>query len=168
MLKKSWNILLLGICTLFILNCLSCRLNQPKASVNETSKELKLRQSIIKEAAKHQGTAYKAAGKTPKGFDCSGYTGYVFKQFDIDLAASSAAQAQEGTEVPLKQAKEGDLIFFGRNGRKGKVMHVGIVSKNTKEGIYMWHSSSSKGVIETNLSTSSYWKAKILYLRRVL
>jgi lipoprotein Spr len=163
MLRKNENILLLVILMIAVMSCHRSHQTETKSRVSST-----VSKSVVLEAAKYKGTKYKAAGKTPQGFDCSGYTSYVFRQFDVELSASSSLQAKQGKEVRQKEAKAGDLIFFGRNGRKGKVMHVGIVSKNTAEGLFMWHSSSSKGVIETNVSASSYWKPKILYVRRVL
>jgi cell wall-associated NlpC family hydrolase len=65
----------------------------------------------------------------------------------------------------MKIAQQGDLLFFGRSGH---VTHVGIVV-NTKNGYpVMIHSSSRKGVNETNLKTSAYWKKRFLYATKIL
>ncbi len=87
--------------------------------------EVKLRQQIIKEAKKHKGVPYKYAGKSPRGFDCSGFTYYVFGQQNIQLNASSSTQSKQGKEIPIKKAKQGDLLFFGPDGRQGRIQHVG-------------------------------------------
>ncbi len=154
----------LGLILFFFLSCNSSPISQVEKQWDKAT----LRQSLVTEASKYKGKPYKAAGKSPQGFDCSGFTSYVFHQFDIELSASSTTQAQQGKEVALEEAEVGDLVFFGRNGRTGKLMHVGIISKNSEEGLFMWHSSSSKGVIETNISQSEYWKPKLLYVRTVL
>jgi cell wall-associated NlpC family hydrolase len=130
--------------------------------------EAKTRQLLIKEAEKHKGTPYKYAGKDPKGFDCSGFTYYVYGKHNIQLSGSSGAQAKQGKEIPVAKAKTGDLLFFGREGREGRIQHVGLVYKNNAEGLYMIHSSSKRGIVIDNVTTSSYWKPKLLFARRVL
>lgn len=130
--------------------------------------EVKTRQLIIKEAEKHKGVPYKYAGKDPKGFDCSGFTYYVYGKHNIQLSSSSGAQSKQGKEIPIAKAKNGDLLFFGREGRDGRIQHVGLVYKNTSEGLYMIHSSSKRGIVIDNVTTSKYWKPKLLFARRVL
>ncbi len=124
------------------------------------------RRDIIKAAKKNLGIKYKYAGNTPKtGFDCSGFTKYVFAEKGIDLPRVSREQAKVGRRINLKYVDKGDLIFFGK---RGKVSHVAIVSENKKGNIYVIHSTSSKGVKIDNISTSKYWKPRILFARNVL
>ena len=123
------------------------------------------RNNLIRTGKKQVGTTYKYAGKDPKGFDCSGFTSYVMKSQGITVSSSSKMQATEGKPVAINKVKPGDLIFFGKN---GKVSHVAMVVSNTKEGITVVHSTSSKGVIVQNISTSSYWKPKIMFARDVV
>lgn len=159
------------LCLFFCIIIYSCRStleSGTKKPSDNISAEMRLRKDILKEAEKYKGTKYKYAGKTPKGFDCSGYTYYVCSKFDIDLSGSSSAQSQQGKEIPVNKAKPGDLIFFGRNGRKGKIQHVGMVYKNNKDGLYMIHSSSKRGIVVDNVTTSKYWKPKLLFARTVL
>jgi cell wall-associated NlpC family hydrolase len=124
-----------------------------------------LRNSIEDFAMKQVGVKYKYAGKTPKGFDCSGFTSYVFREFDVDLSPSSKLQAKQGKSVNLKWVKKGDLIFFGSG---GKISHVALVVDNKNAGIYVIHSTSSRGVIVENVSKSTYWKKRIMFARNVL
>lgn len=130
--------------------------------------EAKTRQLLITEAEKHKGVPYKYAGKDPKGFDCSGFTYYVYGKHNIQLSGSSGAQSKQGKEIPIAKAKNGDLVFFGREGRTGRIQHVGLVYKNNSSGLYMIHSSSKRGIVIDNVTTSSYWKPKLLFARRVL
>ncbi len=129
---------------------------------------VELRNGLIDEAAKYKGIKYKYAGRSPKGFDCSGFTSYVCSKLDIKISPSSSYQSTEGVKIPLRKAMAGDLVFFGRHGKKGKIQHVGMVYKNNKEGLYMIHSSSSKGITITNVTKSRYWKNKLLYARQVV
>lgn len=139
--------------------------NYKRSKKGESREEVRLRKNITQYAQKYVGVKYKSAGKNPKGFDCSGFTGYVFKKHDIALSANSGNQARQGKKIPLRQAKTGDLLFFGNRGR---VNHVALIVSNGKEGIEVIHSTSSKGVMVQNVSKSSYWKPKILFARDVI
>lgn len=143
----------------------SRRSNTIRKSADRGSRK-ELRKDIAEHSRKYKGIKYKYAGKTPKtGFDCSGFTSYVFRKFDIEISSVSKTQARTGKEIPVKRAKPGDLIFFGK-GRK--VTHVALVTKNTRDGVFVIHSTSSKGIMEQNVSKSSYWKPKILFARDVI
>jgi len=96
------------------------------------------------------GTKYLAGGVTTKGFDCSGFTMYVFEKIGIDLPHQSGSQYQMGTAVSRSEMRAGDLVFFNTSG-KG-VSHVGIY---VGEGKFA-HASSSRGVTISSLSDSYY------------
>jgi cell wall-associated NlpC family hydrolase len=138
-----------------------------KDATTKIDAETRLRENLTEESRKHIGTKYKYAGKVPStGFDCSGFTSYVYKKHDKQLSSSSSAQSKQGKKIPLKNVKPGDLVFFSRNGKT--IMHVALVVSNTSEGINVIHSTTSKGVIIQNISKSNYWKPKILFARDVL
>lgn len=122
--------------------------------------------SVCSTAASLIGTKYLAGGMSPSGFDCSGFTNYVFKKNNILLARTSTAQSQSVKLVKAKKAKPGDLLFFGKS--KKKIHHVGIVVENKKGILKMIHSSSSKGVILTDVSSSAYWSKRLQKAGRVL
>lgn len=67
--------------------------------------------SILSIAARYVGTPYVYGGTTPSGFDCSGYTQYVFKQVGISLPRTSGAQSQAGRRVSASEARPGDLVW---------------------------------------------------------
>ncbi|WP_054955415.1 C40 family peptidase [Paenibacillus dakarensis] len=107
------------------------------------------------------GVSYKMGGTTTKGFDCSGFTGYVFKKIGITLPRASTSQYKVGTPVAKKNLKAGDLVFFNTSGRG--VSHVGIYVGGGKFA----HSSTSRGVTITALN-SSYFANKYIGAKRVM
>lgn len=116
------------------------------------------RKSVIALAEKQLGTPYVWAGNSPDGFDCSGFTSYVFGQLGTDLPRRAADQYSKGTIVKEKSVQPGDLVFFD-NG--SGISHVGIVISNPGEPLKMIHSSSSKGIIITDVSASEYWQNRL-------
>lgn len=107
--------------------------------------------SLIDMSKKYIGVHYQVAGKTPKGFDCSGFVGFIFKKAaGINLPDSSATMFEVGTSIDVKDLQIGDLVFF-KTGSKG-ISHVGIY---TGSGNFI-HSESSNGVIISSLSEKYY------------
>lgn len=125
----------------------------------------KKRKKIVRSAQKHIGTKYKAGGKNPRGFDCSGFVFYIMKENKIKMGASSHEQSFQGEPVKIKNLKQGDLIFFGS---KSRINHVGIVVRQTRNELIMIHSSSSRGIIEEDVYQSKYWTNRIQHGRSVL
>ncbi len=67
---------------------------------------------IANVAKKYVGTKYRSGGTTPRGFDCSGFTSYVYKKAGVKrLPTSSSAQRHVGKVIPRSKAKAGDLIW---------------------------------------------------------
>ena len=67
--------------------------------------------TIVSIAARYVGVPYVYGGTTPDGFDCSGFTSYVYAQVGISLPRTSSAQGSVGTKVSRDQAQPGDLIW---------------------------------------------------------
>lgn len=67
--------------------------------------------SVISIASRYIGVPYVSGGASPSGFDCSGFTQYVYGQLGIALPHSSSAQSGYGTVVPASQAQPGDLMW---------------------------------------------------------
>lgn len=124
------------------------------------------RQAVIEEAQLLLGTKYKYGGNTPReGFDCSGFTVYAYQQAGLRLPRTSQTQADVGERVRESQVRPGDLVFFRRGGR---VFHVSLVVETSPGGVWVIHSTSSRGVIRENILASTYWKPKISDYRNVL
>ena len=129
---------------------------------------LELVAEILLEADRHMGTRYKRGGKTPRGFDCSGFTSYVFKQFGYKLGASSGDQFKQGTAVESDDVRPGDLLFFqGRS--RGSVGHVAIaIDTDPDTGDIIFIHSATSGGIRVDRVSSPYYNKRYLGARRVL
>lgn len=127
---------------------------------------MQARKNIVSKARGYVGSTYKYAGTSPgTGFDCSGFTYFVFKQFNVEVSPSSAEQSRQGQKVALDKVKPADLVFFGDGSR---IQHVAMVVERNKDGIVCVHSTTSRGVIVENVSTSTYWSPRLLFARDVL
>lgn len=116
-------------------------------------------------AKSFQGVPYRMGGTDSKGFDCSGFTSTVYSHVDIPLPRTAQSQYDACKEVPLKKAEKGDLVFFGKS--KNRISHVGLVLSAPGEELMMIHSSSSQGIVITNVEQSSYWKNKLIGVGRM-
>jgi cell wall-associated NlpC family hydrolase len=118
-------------------------------------------QEIINYAKQFMGVKYVFGGASPNGFDCSGFTMYVFNKFGINLPHSASSQAGLGTAVSKSNLIPGDLVFFQTY--KSGISHVGIYIGNNN----FLEASSSRGIAITSLS-SSYYSTRYIGATRIL
>ena len=116
---------------------------------------------ILSTAARYKGVPYYFGGTTPRGFDCSGYVQYVFRQRGAQLTRTADTQFLEGVSLRKSQLKPGDLVFFSTY--EPGASHVGIYAG---EGQF-WNATSSRGVMLCQLN-DSYWGPRYYGARRVL
>ncbi len=123
---------------------------------------------VINYAYRFRGTPYRYGAMSPRGFDCSGFTSYVFKRFGIELDRSSRGQIFDGVRVKKNELQPGDLVFFQRRSGRGGVGHVGIVTKVNEDNTFHFiHSACSSGVTESK-NTESYYSRRYVGACRVL
>ena len=102
-----------------------------------------------------------------KGFDCSGFITYVFKNFGIVVPRSSIDFTNVGKEVSAAQAREGDLILFtGTDSLDKFVGHMGIVVSNS-DTLRFIHSTSGKQHGVTITPLSNYYKKRYVKTVRI-
>jgi len=105
-------------------------------------------------AKTHLGGKYSWGGTTPKGFDCSGYTQYIYKQVGINLPRTAYAQSKIGRPITDKSYQKGDLLFFLTDKKRGiPITHIGIYLENNQ---FIHAASSKKGIIISDLNRSRY------------
>jgi murein DD-endopeptidase / murein LD-carboxypeptidase len=117
---------------------------------------------VLKMIKKRLGTPYKYGGKDENGFDCSGFTSYIYKRaIGVNILSVTTEQYKTGKKISKKDLIFGDLVFFNTTGRIPS--HVGIfVGKNS-----FAHASVQKGISISSLS-SAYYKKRYVGARRIV
>lgn len=135
---------------------------EDKATVSE---ETNTGTAVVEYAKQYLGYSYVVGGKTPEsGFDCSGFTRYVFLNFGVTLASTAADQNSIGTEISRSELQPGDLILFYNEG-KTKIGHTGIYIGN---GDFIHAANPQRGVVTDNLNTNSYYNERFVTARRIV
>ena len=114
---------------------------------------------IAATAKQYLGTGYVYGGASPRGFDCSGFTMYVYSQHGYSLPHSATSQWQSGLGArvySISELQPGDLVFFNDPSRNaGKACsHAGIY---TGDGQFIHSSSSRSGGVIVSSLTSGYY-----------
>jgi len=116
---------------------------------------------MLRTASTQIGRPYRSGGCDPStGFDCSGFTTWVFNKYGIHLPRSSREQFQTGTTVAKNKLRKGDLVFF--RSKRG-INHVGIYLENGK---FIHSASHGKSVTISHLE-EDYWRTHYAGGRRV-
>lgn len=107
---------------------------------------------VLPTADRYVGVPYKWGGESPRtGFDCSGYTQYVFAKHGVRIPRTSRAQVAAGAAVPVRldALRPGDLIMFAQRGRP--ISHVAIYAGDKR----IIHSSKSGGGVRYDRLTTN-------------
>lgn len=152
---------------IFALILLTCLLAAARFSSNPERAMLSVEaatDSLLCVAYRLEGIPYRYGGKNESGFDCSGYTRYLYQQIGVDLNASAAEQYKQGLEVHADSLQAGDLLFF-RN-TNGRIFHVGLYVGEREERPSFIHASSSRGVVVDDLR-QNYFHKRLAGARRI-
>ncbi len=116
--------------------------------------------SVVDKAKSYIGSSYVYGGSSPSGFDCSGFTSYIYKQYGINLNRTASGQYSNGTAVDRSNLQPGDLIMFGKSG----INHVGIYIGDGK----MVHAANPSRGVTTDTINSGYYNTNYVGARRVI
>ena len=110
-------------------------------------------QEIADYALQFVGCRYVYGGSSPKGFDCSGFTSYVYRQFGYSLNRTASSQLDNGTPVAKEELQPGDLVIFKKGGSSKPASHVGLYIGNNQ---FVHASTSRVGVIVSGMDEAYY------------
>ncbi len=117
--------------------------------------------ALVGTALNLRGAPYRNGGSDPSGFDCSGFTQYVFAQHGIALPRDVQEQARLGKKVDPDDLAMGDLVFFTTVAAGAS--HVGIAIG----GDQFVHAPSSTGVVRVERLSATYWSQRFVAAKRI-
>ena len=117
--------------------------------------------ALISTALQLRGIQYRWGGADLNGFDCSGFTQYVFAQYGVKLPRAVRDQFRSGKSVTVDEVAPGDLLFFTTTDPGASHVAIAIGSDE------FVHAPSNTGVVRVERLRSSYWQARFLGARRV-
>jgi cell wall-associated NlpC family hydrolase len=117
--------------------------------------------ALVGTALALRGSPYRNGGSDRNGFDCSGFTQYVFAQYGVALPREVREQFHQGNAVDPNELAPGDLVFFATTDPGAS--HVAIVVG----GDQFIHAPSSAGTVRVEHLRASYWSQRYLGARRI-
>jgi cell wall-associated NlpC family hydrolase len=135
--------------------------DEPQPSASEPQASAVDGYALVGTALSLRGAPYRNGGADPTGFDCSGFTQYVFARYGVALPREVRDQFQQGKSVADGALAAGDLLFFTTTAPGAT--HVGIAVG----GDQFIHAPSSTGVVRVERLSASYWATRYLGARRL-
>lgn len=133
----------------------------------QNKKKQKKIDAVIAKARSFIGTPYKYGGLNSGGMDCSGLICNSLSAIDVNMPRVSKDQSKVGSSKNWNSIRPGDLVFFKFKEKGNKWYHAGLITSVEKGEIRFIHSSSSRGVIESDLN-QAYYRDNVKKFRRVI
>lgn len=135
--------------------------------LSEAKSEPDFPQDIVSIAEELVGSPYRAGGRSPEGFDCSGLTSYVFEKSGMKISRDSRSQGLAGIKVALDDAQPGDLIFFkGADLESNRIGHSGVVVSGAGQEVEVIH-ACNRGVVKEKIFDLKYYRDRYVTVRRM-
>ncbi|MBQ8768798.1 MAG: C40 family peptidase [Oscillospiraceae bacterium] len=148
----------------YYVNCVKGSAETKYLPYYNMQKALELRHDLLKVAKEYIGVPYVSGGTSRWGFDCSGYTQYVFNKMEVSIDRTVWMQLEDSIIVAKEDLQCGDLVIFSYTGDYGGfASHVGIYIGNDQ----VIHASSSRGVTISDLN-SAYYTTHYQCARRII
>lgn len=132
------------------------------SSISRGRTDLRKAQILLTMARKFLGVPYEWAGRSPNGFDCSGFIYYLFDQLGLGLPRMADGQFEVGMPIPRNSLQPGDLVFFSTY--EPGPSHVGIYLGNEQ----FIHASSGAGHVTVTPMANPYHRERYIGARRIL
>jgi len=113
---------------------------------------------------KYLGYAYVYGGSSPKGFDCSGFTSYIYRQFGYTINRTASSQLSNGVPIAYADLQPGDLVFFKDHYSTSAASHVGIY---IGDGNFI-HAENSRSCVKVTPLSQSWYANRYIGARRIL
>ncbi len=132
------------------------------SSISRGRTDVRKTQILLGMARQFLGVPYVWAGRSPNGFDCSGFIYYVFDQLGYGLPRMADGQFEVGMPVPRNSLQPGDLVFFSTY--EPGPSHVGIYLGNEQ----FIHASSGAGYVTVTPMANPYHRDRYIGARRII
>ena len=137
---------------------------EKKSENTTTNSDTTSGSNVVSFAKKYIGYSYVMGGTRPStGFDCSGFTYYVFNSCGYSLSRSCQVQARSGKAVSRANLQPGDLVFFN-NTSDGGIGHVAIYIGGGR----IVHAENSRTGVRTDTINSGYYNKYYYSARRIV
>lgn len=132
--------------------------SQSNTNANASNSTSASGSAVVAYANQFIGYPYVYGGTSPSGFDCSGFTSYVYRHFGVSLNRTAAGQASNGTSVSKSNLQPGDLLLFC-----SPINHVGIYIGGGR----MVHAANRTRGVTTDTINSGYYLTNYVGARRI-
>lgn len=141
---------------------ISVRADGVSRSGGTVNRNISTGEALVAYAKQFIGTPYVYGGSAPGGFDCSGFTSYVYHHYGYSINRTAAGQTANGVAVSRDNLIPGDLVMFNTGG--GGISHVAIYAG----GGQIIHAKKPGSPLGLDQLNSGYYDSRYVCARRIL